>query len=92
MAPRYVYTLELTREEYRSASVMSARGYLGEIVTHATTEDWSDDDATVTLRFTEPDAWKVMETCEADPHAVWSLTTPSTTLGAKFLQFVNAIV
>lgn len=88
----YAYRIELTREEYRSAMVMADRGYLGELTTHASDVQVSDDDQTYTLLFTEPDAWKVQETIEADPHAVWALTTPSTSLGEKFQAFVDSIV
>ena len=85
------YTIELTREEYRSAMVMSDRGYLGEITVHATFVEETDEGG-YTLAFTEPDAWKVLETIEADPYAVWALTTPSTSLGQKFQAFVDSIV
>lgn len=93
---RIAYTIELTRDEYRSACVMSDRGYLGEITIHATAIEPSndDDDQTTVYRllFTEADAWRVQETIDADPVAVWSLTTPSTSLGAKFQRFTEAIV
>ena len=85
------YTIELTKEEYRSAMVMSDRGYLGMITVHATFAEETDDGG-YTLAFTEPDAWKVLETIESDPHAVWALTTPSTSLGKKFQHFVDQIV
>ncbi len=85
------YTIELTADEYRSAMMMSDRGYLGEITVHATFAEANDSDG-FTLAFTEPDAWKVLETIEADPHAVWALTTPSTSLGQKFQAFINEIV
>lgn len=92
MANQYAYLITLTADEYRSAVVMSDRGYLGMIVEHATAEEWSDDEATVTLQFRESDAWKVQETCEDDPHAVWALTTPRTSLGEKFARFIDSIV
>jgi hypothetical protein len=88
---RYAYTIELTAEEYRSADYMCYRGYLGCITEHADCE-WSEDESTVTLRFTEPAAWNVLQTIEDDPDAVWSLTTPSTTLGQKFQVFIDSIV
>ncbi len=86
------YTIELTREEYRSAQYMAARGYLGELTDHATDTEWSEDEETVTLRFAESDAWAINEVCESDPHAVWALTTPSTSLGRKFQKFLDRIV
>lgn len=89
---RYAYSIELTRAEYRDACYMCDRGYLGELTRHATAEDWTDDESAVVLRFTEPDAWKVNEVCEEDPHAVWSLTDTRTTLGAKFQSFLDSIV
>lgn len=85
------YMIELTAEEYRSALVMSDCGYLGEITIHATFAE-ENDEGGYTLAFTEPDAWKVLETIDADPHAVWALTTPSTSLGEKFQHFVDGIV
>lgn len=87
-----MYTITLTAEEYRSACYMAARGYLGELTDHATDETWNDDESEVTLTFRESDAWQVQQVCEGDPHAVWSLTTPSTTLGQKFQQFLDSIV
>lgn len=86
------YWIELTREEYRSAEYMSARGYLGCLTDHATETVWSDDEQTVVLWFAESDAWEVQEECDNDPHAVWALTTPSTSLGEKFQQFLDKIV
>ena len=86
------YTIELTREEYRSADYMSARGYLGQLTDHATETEWSEDEETVTLRFTEADMWKVYETCEDDLHAVWALTDTRTSLGEKFQTLLDAIV
>lgn len=85
------YTIELTKEEYRAALMMSDRGYLGEITIHATFAEETDIGG-YTLAFTEPDAWKVLETVDADPHAVWAMTTPSTSLGRKFQQFVEGII
>lgn len=87
-----MYQIELTKEEYRSACFMADRGYLGELTDHATTEDWSDDGGTVTLRFTESDAWKVQEVIESDYPAVWALTDRSTSLGEKFQAFLDGIV
>lgn len=92
MSDKIAYRLELTAEEYASADYMAARGYLGEITDHATITEWSEDEKTVTLGFSELDAWKVAEVCEADPDAVWALTTPSTGLGAKFQAFRDSIV
>jgi hypothetical protein len=90
-ACRIAYTIELTADEYRSAEYMSARGYLGCVTEHATeTED--RDDGSVVLKFTESDAWNVQQVCEDDEHAVWSLTTPSTSLGQKFQAFLDQIV
>lgn len=88
---RYAYSITLTKEEYQSAMYMSDRGYLGEITIHASTVE-DNDDGTFTLKFTEPDAWNVQSTIDDDPDAVWSLTTPNTSLGEKFDHFVNAIV
>lgn len=85
------YTIELTKAEYQDALFMCDRGYLGEITIHATFIEDTDEGG-FTLAFTEPDAWKVLETIEADPYAVWALTTPSTSLGQKFQQFVDGIV
>ena len=59
------YQIHLTRREYRSASYMDDRGYLGQIIEHCSSEDWQDDE-TVILRFTEPAAWAVQETIESD--------------------------
>jgi hypothetical protein len=84
------YEITLTPDEFRSAQVMSTRGYLGELVHHATSIDHGDDE--VTLHFSEADAWSVMQTIEDDPDAVWALTTPGTTLGRKFQKFLDAIV
>jgi hypothetical protein len=88
---RYAYTIELTADEYASADCMSYRGYLGNITGHADVE-WSEDETIVTLQFTEPQAWAVLQTIEDDPDAVWSLTTPRTTLGQKFQAFLDSIV
>ena len=79
-------------EEYQSACYMAARGYLGELTDHATSETWNDDESEVTLTFRESDAWRVQQVCEDDPGAVWSLTSPSTTLGRKFQRFIDSIV
>jgi hypothetical protein len=92
MSDSYVYSIQLTREEYQSAMYMCDRGYLGEITIHATDVNVSDDESTYTLLFRESDAWKVLATIEADPHAVWALTTPSTSLGVKFQAFLEGIV
>jgi hypothetical protein len=89
---RRAYSIVLTREEYRSADYMSARGYLGEITERASDTEWSEDEETVTLRFTEPAAWDVRDVCESDEPAVWALTTPSTSLGEKFIVFLDSIV
>ncbi len=86
------YTVTLTREEYRSATYMAARGYLGLLTEHATDTEWSEDETEVTLFFRESDAWQVQETCDEDPDAVWALTTPSTSLGEKFQRFLDGIV
>ena len=91
MTERYAYSIKLTASEYRDAAVMDARGYLGGIIEHCTAEDWQDD-GSVILQFTEPDAWKVLEQCEEDEPAVWALTTPSTSLGRKFQEFRDSIV
>ncbi len=87
-----MYTIILTHAEYRDAEFMTVRGYLGELLDHATEEDWTEDGATVTLRFRESDAWAVLTVCEDDPEAIWALTSPSTSLGAKFAAFLDAIV
>lgn len=90
MARGYAYTIELTEAEYKDAVFMCSRGYLGEITIHATvTEEYND---TVVLKFTEPDAWRVVDTIAEDEHAVWALTTPDTTLGRKFSAFIEEIV
>ena len=85
------YTVTLTREEYRSAMVMSYRGYLGELTIHAYTVE-EDADGNFVLGFREPDAWEVLATCDEDPYAVWSLTTPNTSLGQKFQALLDQIV
>jgi len=87
-----MYQITLTAAEYRDADFMAARGYLGELTRHATTTEWADDEETVVLTFRESDAWQVNDACDADHDAVWALTTPRTSLGEKFLAFLNAIV
>ena len=89
---RTVYAIELTREEYRSADYMSGLGYLGEITERATSTEWSEDEQTVTLRFSELAMWDVQEVCESDESAVWGLTTPSTSLGEKFIKLLDSMV
>jgi hypothetical protein len=84
------YSITLTPDEYRSAQVMSSRGYLGELVHHAQSIEETDNG--VILHYSEADAWEVLNTMEADPDAVWALTTPATTLGRKFQKFIDAIV
>lgn len=88
----YAYQIVLTREEYRSAQVMNDRGYLGMIVDHASFIDDQSECDSIILHFIESDAWKVNETIEEDPDAVWALTTPSTSLGEKFQKFIDSIV
>lgn len=87
-----MYTMTLTKQEYRDACYMAARGYLGELTDHATDETWNDDESEVTLTFQESNAWRVQQVCEDDPDAVWSLTLPSTPLGQKFQHFLDSIV
>jgi hypothetical protein len=92
MANQYPYRVHLTAEEYRSAAYMADRGYLGELTAKASVQNWADDEQSVDLLFTEPDAWAVLEVCEADQHAVWALTSTRTELGRKFQQFLDRIV
>lgn len=86
------YRVTLTGPEYNDAMIMSDRGYLGMLTVHATYIEGPADDGLFELQFTESDAWKVLETIEDDPHAVWALTLPSTSLGEKFQRFVDSIV
>lgn len=86
----YAYVLDLTADEYRSACVMSDRGYLGEITRIATVEE--SEDGSVKILFTEPEAWEVYELYTEDYWTFWSLTTPSTSLGEKVQAFMESIV
>ena len=89
---KYAYQVSLTPAEYNDACFMSARGYLGELIHHATVVDTESSEDEVVLLFHESDAWKVLQTIEEDPDAVWALTNTSTRLGRVFQEFIDSIV
>lgn len=86
-----MYQITLTREEYQAASYMSDRGYLGQLTDYGT-EEWSDDESAVTISLQEHEMWLILQTIEDDPDAVWSLTSPDTSLGQKFQTLVDSVV
>lgn len=89
--PSYPYVVILSPEEARSAQYMSDRGYLAEIMDHVTEREINEE-GNLELRFSEADAWEVHRIAESNPNDVWALTTPATSLGMKFLKFMDSLV
>jgi hypothetical protein len=83
------YSVALTKDEYTALLWLEARGYSGDLIKHATTDDQGDDGRHV-LRYREADAWAVQAAYEDDPRAFGACAGVS--LLEKMRRFLDGVV
>ena len=85
----YPYVLILTRAEYDALGWLEDRGYSGDLIRHAATDDENDDGDHV-LMYTEAGAWAVQAAYNDDPHAFGACAGRS--LLDKMRRFLEEVV